>query len=274
MAHRFLTAAGLALLLLLSGCGSAAGAGSADGSASSGMDAGSAAMAAQAETPADEQTEQQAEELPLAGVTICLDAGHGITDAAGTERVSPLSQETKAAYVSGASGSSQTEEEVNLAVALLTQTELEKLGAQVVMTRQTHAAALSNQERARIANEAGADLCIRIHADGSEDGTVSGMSMQVPSGDLLGTPAIETPSAQAAEIILQAVTEQTGARSRGLTKRSDLTGFNWSEVPCVLLEMGFLSNEEEDARLASQEYREQIAAGIASGVLRWHETMK
>ena len=158
---------------------------------------------------------------------------------------------------------------MNLAVAQLAREELEALGAQVVMTRQTNEATVSNIERAQIANEAGADLCIRIHADGSEDSSVSGMSMQVPAGSLLGTPSIEVPSAQAAEMILQAVTEITGARNRGLAQRSDLTGFNWSEVPCILLEMGFLSNAEEDARLAQTEYRQQIAAGIAEGVCRW-----
>ena len=140
------------------------------------------------------------------------------------------------------------------------------------MTRQTNEATVSNIERAQIANNAGADLCVRIHADGSEDSSVSGMSMQVPAGGLLGTPEIEQPSARAAEIILEEVTAVTGARSRGLAPRSDLTGFNWSEVPCVLLEMGFLSNAQEDALLATDEYRQQIASGIVSGVCRWMES--
>lgn len=100
------------------------------------------------------------------------------------------------------------------------------------------------------------------------------MSMQVPAGDLLGTPSIEQPSAQAAQIILQAVTQQTGADSRGLTPRSDLTGFNWSEVPCILLEMGFLSNVQENEQLKQQEYRQNIAVGIANGVCQWKQSME
>ena len=217
----------------------------------------------------EDAVSEDAEQLPLSGLVICLDPGHGITSASRQEAVSPLSSETKAAYVSGAVGNSQTEEALNLAVAEMTRGKLEALGAQVVMTRQTNEATVSNIERAQIANAAGADLCIRMHADGSEDSSVYGMSMQVPAGSLLGTPSIEAPSAQAAEMILQAVTEATGARNRGLAQRSDLTGFNWSEVPCILLEMGFLSNAEEDARLAQTEYRQQIAAGIAEGVCRW-----
>lgn len=222
----------------------------------------------------DPPIDEQKAERPLTGVIICLDAGHGVTGETAQERMSPLSQQTKPAYVSGASGASQTEEELNLAVAQLTQTALTQLGAQVVMTRTVNAIALSNTQRARIANEAGADLCIRIHADGADDASAFGMSMQVPAGELLGTPEIEQPSAQAAQIILDCVTQATGAKNRGLTQRSDLTGFNWSEVPCILLEMGFLSNPEEDARLAQPDYRQTIADGIAQGVCRWNEQVE
>ena len=222
----------------------------------------------------DQSSDTSGQIQRLAGVRICLDPGHGVTTASAQEPISPLSQETKAAYVSGASGSSQTEEAVNLAVAQLTRIELEALGAQVVMTRQSHEATVSNIERAQIANDAGVDLCIRIHADGSEDSTVSGMSMQIPAGELLGTPEIEQPSARAPEIILEEVTGARGAYNRGLVQRSDLTGFNWSEVPCVLLEMGFLSNPQDDAELATEQYRQQIASGIVSGVCRWIEGEK
>lgn len=268
------------MLCCLCGCGKAAApagsadAGSAEQAAPSGSAEGSAAVSEEMIDPPleDEASDTGGQAQPLAGIVICLDPGHGVTSASGQERVSPLSQETKAAYVSGAAGNSQTEEEVNLAVAQLTRAGLEQLGAQVVMTRQTNEATVSNIERAQIANNAGADLCVRIHADGSEDSSVFGMSMQVPAGGLLGTPEIEQPSARAAEIILEEVTAATGARSRGLAPRSDLTGFNWSEVPCVLLEMGFLSNPQEDALLATDEYRQQIASGIVSGVCRWIES--
>ena len=264
MAMKRLLAGCLALSCLLCGCGSS-GITLPEGSAA--QDTGSAAET-QTDPPPDESAAQE-QRAALSGLVICLDPGHGITEESAQERVSPLSEETKAAYVSGASGSSQSEQEVNLAVAQLAREQLEALGAQVVMTRQSEIATISNIERAEIANRADADLCIRIHADGADDASVSGMSMQVPAGELLGTPEIEAPSAQAAEIILQAVTEQTGARSRGLTQRSDLTGFNWSEVPCILLEMGFLSNAQEDALLATEAYRQSIADGITEGVCRW-----
>ena len=267
MAVRQLMAGTLAAMLLLGGCGNS------QSSRAGSAQTGSAPQQTQStDLPLDDAAVQESQTQPLAGVTICLDPGHGIINAHASERVSPLSQETKPAYVSGAEGEGQTEEELNLAVAELTRDQLEARGAQVIMTRQSHEATVSNQERARIANDAHVDLCIRIHADDAESGQPSGMSMQVPSGSLLGTPAIEQPSAQAAQTILQAVTQETGAQSRGLTPRSDLTGFNWSEVPCVLLEMGFLSNDAENAQLQTQEYRQKIAVGIANGVCQWKQS--
>lgn len=224
------------------------------------------------ESEEPEQTEPEQEEpepLPLEGRIVCLDAGHGITSASKSERVSPLSDETKPAYVSGASGIYQTEEELNLAVAKLVKIRLEKRGAEVVMTRETSEATVSNIERAQIANEANADLCIRIHADGTEESSAHGISTLIPAGNLLGSPEIIEPSREAAECIQRALVEETGAQDRGLVERSDLTGFNWSEVPVVLVEMGFLSNPEEDQKLSTEAYRKQVADGIADGAQEW-----
>ena len=258
----------LLCVCLLCGCGAASSV--TQGSAAQPKESGSVPQEQpplrQEEQPENAGTQDTA---PLAGVTICLDAGHGITSARAQERISPLSERTKPAYVSGASGACQTEEELNLAVAQLAQQGLESLGARVIMTRETHEATVSNIERAQIANEAHADLCIRIHADGSDQSSPHGLSILIPAGDLLAAPAIAAPSRQAAACMLETLLDYTDAYDRGLVERTDLTGFNWSEVPCILLEMGFLSNPEEDARMATQEYREKIAGGIVSGVCEW-----
>ena len=117
--------------------------------------------------------------------------------------------------------------------------KLEALGAEVIMTRTKHDVAVSNIERAEIANDANADICIRIHADGTENSSANGFSILVPSGDLLGNPSIIEPSREAAEAVETSLSESTGARDRGIVEREDLTGFNWSEVPVILVEMGF-----------------------------------
>lgn len=126
MAIRHLITGSFITLLLLGGCGSVpdTDAGSAD--------AGSAPQQAViVDPPLDDAAVQDEQAQPLAGVVLCLDPGHGVTDASASERVSPLSQETKPAYVSGAEGDGQTEEELNLAVAELARAELEARGAQV-----------------------------------------------------------------------------------------------------------------------------------------------
>ena len=114
MAIRHLITGSVLTLLLLGGCGSVpdTDAGSAD--------AGSAPQqVVVVDPPLDDAAVQDAQAQPLAGVVLCLDPGHGVTDASASERMSPLSQETKPAYVSGAEGDGQTEEELNLAVAEL-----------------------------------------------------------------------------------------------------------------------------------------------------------
>ncbi len=232
--------------------------------------AGSAPMgSAMTDPPIDQEEVETEQELPLEGYVVCLDPGHGITTESKSEAISPKSDEVKPAYVSGASGAAQTEEELNLAVAQLVKKRLEQRGATVVMTRETQEATVSNIERAQIANQANADLCIRIHADGTEDPSAHGISTLIPAGDLLGTPEIAQPSRAAAECIQEAMVKATGAQDRGLVERSDLTGFNWSEVPTVLVEMGFLSNPEEDERMATEEYRKKLAKGIAKGAETW-----
>lgn len=216
-----------------------------------------------------EQEKENEEAGSLLGKVVCLDPGHGITSESGQEKMSPLSDETKPAYVSGASGEYQTEEELNLAVANMIRNRLEELGAKVIMTRTENEATVSNIERAEIANEAQADLCVRIHADGADDPDARGFSILIPGGDNLGTPAIVEPSRDAAEAVEKALAEETGARDRGIVEREDMTGFNWSEVPVILVEMGFLSNPEEDQAMSTDSYRKKLADGITRGIESW-----
>ena len=67
----------------------------------------------------------------------------------------------------------------------------------------------------------------------------------------------------------KALAEETGARDRGIVEREDMTGFNWSEVPVILVEMGFLSNPEEDQAMSTDSYRKKLADGITRGIESW-----
>ena len=60
-----------------------------------------------------------------------------------------------------------------------------------------------------------------------------------------------------------------GFPDRGLQERGDLSGFNWSNRPSVLVELGFLSNPTEDRLLATAAYRRRAARGLCEGALRF-----
>ena len=209
--------------------------------------------------------------LPLAGIRIGLDPGHQKQGNSEQEAAAPGSAVTKNKVTSGTAGKNTgtPEYQVNLAVALKLRALLEENGAEVVMTHETADVDISNQERARIMNDAGVDLALRLHSDGVDDASVHGAMMLVPAGEY--TKEIETQSRAAGEEIFAAYLEATDARGRGVIARDDQTGFNWSTVPVCNIEMGCLSNGEEEALLISEEYQEKCAQGLLTGILRCFE---
>jgi N-acetylmuramoyl-L-alanine amidase len=211
---------------------------------------------------------------PLRGLKLGIDAGHQGKGNSSQEPIAPGSSETKPKVTSGTQGrvTRVPEHEVNLSVALLLEEKLLSLGAEVVMVRRTADVDISNVERATMMNDAGVDLVIRIHADGSEDTGVSGASMHVPDSQI--TAAVNDASRAAGEVIFKDFILITGAKDQGVIGRRDLSGFNWSTVPAVLIELGFMTNEEEDKKLTAPEYQELCAEGLARGVVSWSNTLK
>ena len=204
----------------------------------------------------------------LAGVRIGLDPGHQARGNSASEPVAPGSSETKAKVSSGTQGVSSgvPEYKVNLSVGLRLRSLLEAAGAEVVMTRETDDVDISNSERAQKMNDAGVDLVVRLHCDGEDDPSRNGAFILIPAGSY--TTGIQAESRSAAEDVLAAFVETTGAKNLGLSERSDQTGFNWSTVPVINIEMGHMSNAAEDERLASDAYQQLCAEGIATGLIR------
>ena len=58
--------------------------------------------------------------------------------------------------------------------------------------------------------------------------------------------------------------KEAGININGIFERGDLTGFNWSQVPVVLVEMGFLSNYTEDQMMSNPEYQKRLMQSIAN----------
>ncbi|WP_064745682.1 N-acetylmuramoyl-L-alanine amidase [Paenibacillus sp. UNC451MF] len=198
---------------------------------------------------------------------VCLDPGHQLYGNNALEQASPDSKEMKAKVTSGTRGvkTKKPEYVLTLEASLLLKGKLEKLGYNVVMTRETHDVDISNIERAQKCNDVQADLAVRIHADGDNSPKAQGISVLYPASSK-GTQAFFAQSKEAAGVILNEAIAATGAVSRGIVPRSDLTGFNWSTVPSVLIEMGFMTNPEEDEKLSDTNYLNQLTNGMTTGI--------
>jgi N-acetylmuramoyl-L-alanine amidase len=194
---------------------------------------------------------------------VCLDPGHGTIPAIGrqTEPIGPGSTERKIKDGGGTGG----EAPIALAIALRTRAILARDGYRVAMTRTGPTYAGGNIERARFCNVRHAALMIRIHADGSTSSSLNGIKTLVPALHRGWTDDIYAASRRAAVKVQAAVIRQTGARNLGLLQRSDLTGFNWANVPAILVETGFMTNPRERRLLQSASYQLKIARGLASG---------
>lgn len=222
------------------------------------------------ETKAVADTALDAELGRLSGLKICVDPGHGTFTESYKEPVAPGSSEMKAAFVTGTSGDYQTEAEFNLKVALLLKDMLEAEGAAVFMTRTGPEAELSNIGRAQLGNDNNCDVAVRIHADGSENTAIHGISMLVPgSGGYITDQELIETSREIGEYVLDAVIGKTGDANRGIVNRTDLTGFNWSTIPSILIECGFMSNPLDDEKLSKPEYQQLLAEGILEGLINY-----
>jgi len=199
---------------------------------------------------------------------ICLDPGHGTPPAIGQqlEPIGPGSKEMKIKDGGGAPG----EAAVALAIAKRARKLLGARGYRVAMTRTGTTIRLGNGNgniaRARFCNRRHAALMVRIHADGSSDRSLHGVSTLVPAWHRGWTDDIYRPSLRAGRAMAKAVVRATGAADHGIVQRSDLTGFNWADVPVVLVEAGFLSNPTEQRRLKTGAYQQRVARGLTRGV--------
>lgn len=197
---------------------------------------------------------------------VCLDPGHGTPPAIGrqTEPIGPGSAVQKIKDGGGASG----EAAVALAIAKRTRTLLLRRGYRVAMTRTGTVFSYGNGgniARAQFCNRRQAALMLRIHADGSTNTSIHGFSTLYPAWHKGWTDDIYARSLKAARLVQAASVRSTGAADLGLVKRTDLTGFNWANVPAVLVECGFMSNPRERRLLQSSAYELKVARGLAAG---------
>lgn len=218
----------------------------------------------------DSSTEESTQETSNVGEgkLICIDAGHQATPNTDTEPVGPGAEDKKAKVSAGNTGvTTGTEEyELNLEVALKLQSALEARGYTVKMIRTSNDVDISNAARAELANSDKADAFIRIHANGSTDTNASGVMTVCQTKDNPYNADIYDSCKRLSADVLSGMAAATGANSEGVWETDSMSGINWCKVPVTIVEIGYMTNSEEDQKLVTSDYQNLLAKGIADGI--------
>lgn len=210
-------------------------------------------------------------DMPLVGKKILIDPGHQGKGNLEKEPIAPGSNimKTKVTYGTTGVATGVPEYVFTLEMGLKLKEAFTAMGAEVFMVREDHEVNISNKERALIGNELGIDLVIKIHADGADDEKIQGISVLYPSQNNKYTEKIADKSLLAATHILDSLIANTQAENRGIKARTDITGFNWSVVPVILIECGYMSNPQDDKLLNDPAYQARLVQGIREGTMKY-----
>lgn len=220
--------------------------------------------------PVNEDVEIAEKTLEISGndYLIVIDAGHQSKANTEKEPIGPNATETKIKVASGTSGivSGLAEYELTLIVSQKLCEELENRGYKVIMVRTSNDVDISNSERAQIANDAGADAFIRVHANGSENERANGAMTICQTASNPYNAELYADSKRLSTSVLDAVVAETGCKKEYVWETDSMSGINWCQVPVTIVEIGYMTNAKEDTLLATDDYQNKIAVGIANGI--------
>jgi N-acetylmuramoyl-L-alanine amidase len=200
-------------------------------------------------------------------IVIVIDPGHQLRGDNNKEPNGPGSTTMKARVTSGTTGvaTGVAEYILNLDISLKLKAELENRGYVVHMTRSTHDVNISNKERAEYANSVNADIAVRIHANGAGP-SVRGAETLAPSAGNPYVSHLSKASISLSRCVINAYCAATGFSNRGVKTNDTMTGINWSSVPVTIIELGFMSNAEEDRAMQDAIMQNNMVQGIANGI--------
>ncbi len=234
---------------------------------------GASPSASPSATPSPEPTETptpEPTEAPVAtgGHKIAIDPGQQKSQMTEEEPVGPGASATTAKMSYGATSTTtgKREYEWSMLFAKRLETELIARGYEVVLTREEHDVKISNAERAQFVNESGAEIYLSIQADAASNKEAKGIYTQIPSQSNAFVGNLYNDCRRLAKELQNNLIAETGTKDRGVQENDKVAAINYSEVPVAVLQLGFMSNVEEDTNLWSEEYQDKMIKAICDGI--------
>lgn len=201
-------------------------------------------------------------------IVVCIDPGHQGKGDSTKEPNGPGSSTMKARVTSGTQGEATgvAEYVMNLEISLMLREELQNRGYTVYMTRTTHDVNISNMERAQYSTQVGADIAIRVHCNSVDNSSVRGAETMAPSTSNPYVAHLANASQSLSRHVIDQYCAATGFKNRGVQIVDNMTGINWSEIPVTIIELGFMSNPEEDVLMQDSTVKNNMVQGMANGI--------
>jgi len=202
------------------------------------------------------------------GHKIAIDPGQQKNQMTEEEPVGPGASATTAKMSYGATSTTTGKREYqwSLPLAKKIREELEARGYEVVLTREEHNVEISNAERAQFVNESGAEIYISLQADAATNVSAKGIYSQIPSQSNAFVGDLYADCKRLAKELQNNLIAETGTKDRGVQENDNVAALNYSRVPAVVLQLGFMSNVEEDTNLWSEEYQDKMVKAICDAI--------